>query len=324
MPPVDTTIRTSAVDDQTVVSDCRWGEPLGPFKIYSSEHRPALTDHDIHLWTVAVEPSRELALDDPAANGAAADQKADLPSLDLPWLGDLNEEERVRALRFVRRRDGYRFALVRRALRRLLGLYTSVQPSAIQFALGPQGKPQLAEALGKSDIQFNVSHSATCALIGLRRQLPVGVDIEQQRLEVDFDGVARLMFSASETAWLSSVAPEERGASFYRLWSRKEAILKCVGWGLGGPRPTTSWSVHPRATERWPLPELESVPGYDPAQARLLLVDLEPPTPAGLGRAPEVSAARWPLQGYSASVAAWSEPAASSIRLRLGHYHDFA
>ncbi|MFM7845291.1 MAG: 4'-phosphopantetheinyl transferase family protein [Planctomycetota bacterium] len=301
---------TSAPFDWSPAADYHWGEPLTSDQQGSPWCSPALAEGEIHLWCLDLSQAESELLEPEAATDVST----------IP-LADLNAEERQRALRFVRRRDGFRFASVRRALRRLLARYLNVAPLDVLLELGPQGKPQLAGRLAQTGLHFNVSHSADQALMGFRYHGPLGVDLEQERAEVDFDGVARLMFSPSEVDWLRSGDTVPKCRSFYQIWSRKEAILKCVGWGLGGPRPTTSWNVAGRTPAHWPLHQLQSIPGYDATRPRLLLVDLPEAlaaTPAACG----MTSGPQPLNGYAASVAAWWDPAATSICLRLGYYSD--
>ena len=79
---------------------------------------------------------------------------------------------------------------------------------------GPNGKPLLP---GRRE--FSISHSGTLAVIALA-DVPVGADIQQVRPVPD--AVPRRVLS-----------PEEReNGDFFALWTRKEAVLKCLGTGL--------------------------------------------------------------------------------------------
>lgn len=99
------------------------------------------------------------------------------------------------------------------------------------LAFGPGGKPYIRGAR-----QFNLSHSGFLAALAVG-DCPVGVDVEViGRVR---DHVARRVFTAGEYAWQAARGPE----GFYRLWTRKEAALKCLGTGLN--RPLDSFSVLP-------------------------------------------------------------------------------
>ena len=74
----------------------------------------------------------------------------------------LSEAERARASRFVRPRDGRRFAVCRGSLRLILGQLTNASPQAVAFRFGPGGKPELAGPWPPGDaplLRFNVTHS---------------------------------------------------------------------------------------------------------------------------------------------------------------------
>ena len=77
-------------------------------------------------------------------------------------------------------------------------------PAALQFVTGSHGKPRLAGAgVGAAcDLQFNLSHSHTQALLAVTRGREVGVDLEYMRAEVDCAGIVASHFSpAEQAAW---------------------------------------------------------------------------------------------------------------------------
>jgi len=70
---------------------------------------------------------------------------------------------------------------------------------------------------------------------------------------------------------LSSVTAEETAATFYRVWVRKEAVLKAEGCGVGGPLKSFSVAVRTPLGTRW-LDEV-SFPSSDRVWS---IVDLTP------------------------------------------------
>ena len=107
--------------------------------------------------------------------------------------------------------------------------------------------------------------------VGMR----VGVDSE--RMEVDrkgdLDGCAR-QFCERERDYIfgGKSSPLERAERFYRIWTRKEAVLKAVGIGLGGGLDSFQISVNDcevvagqggfRLGSRWFVQDFNTPAGY--------------------------------------------------------------
>jgi 4'-phosphopantetheinyl transferase len=144
----------------------------------------------------------------------------------------LSREERTRAARFMRERDGKRWARSRELLRALLGEYLRSDPSALRFVTGAHGKPEL---LGDSrGLCFNLAHSGGVALYALASRGPVGVDVETATSRIDVLAVTKRAFSPATARRLGELDGEIREREFLRQWVRHEATLKCLGTGLGG------------------------------------------------------------------------------------------
>src|SRR5208282_4264554 len=96
----------------------------------------------------------------------------------------LSEAERARASRFVRPRDGRRFAVCRGSLRLILGRLTNAPPQDVAFRFVPGGKPELAGPRPPGNVpslRFNVTHSDDLALIAVSLDRELGVDLERLR-----------------------------------------------------------------------------------------------------------------------------------------------
>lgn len=144
----------------------------------------------------------------------------------------LSDEERVRADRFIRGEDRRRYLLAHGCLRRLLGRYLNVEPSAVTFQLGQAGKPALCSATHGSDLSFNLSHAQGRALIAIAEGREVGVDLERVRSDVEVEKLSRRYFSPGEQTMIMQLAQGQRSAQFFRYWVAKEAVLKAQGVGL--------------------------------------------------------------------------------------------
>ena len=90
---------------------------------------------------------------------------------------------------------------------------------------GQHGKPYLPN----SDFHFNLSHSGN-HVVCVYSDEPVGVDL--QRVKEDLPKHTKKILSDDETLYLNSLEAHEQIVDFYRLWSRKESLIKWDGRGL--------------------------------------------------------------------------------------------
>jgi 4'-phosphopantetheinyl transferase len=191
----------------------------------------------------------------------------------------LDPAEAARAARFHHPRDERRFVVARGALRRLLATMEGLEPRTLRLVEGPFGKPALDPALG-SELRFNLSHSGELALLAFARGIELGVDLEEERGDVDIEGVGEQVFSAAERTALAALDPAERRRTFFQLWARKEAVIKAEGTGFS--EPSAAFTVtplrmeaprllehlrRPSAVRRWSLCDLDAAPGYGAALA---------------------------------------------------------
>ena len=194
----------------------------------------------------------------------------------------LAADELARASRFHFERDASRYVVCRGILRRLLGSYLGCNPRDVEFSYGAHGKPSLGglSALADADLRFNVAHTGGFALIGFARRIELGVDVERVHEIPDLDSVMRTAFARGERDRISALpSPTARRDAFFRCWTRKEAVLKALGWGLAKPldsfevefaedRPRLlSMADDGRAPEIWRLMHLLPAPGFVGAAA---------------------------------------------------------
>ena len=147
----------------------------------------------------------------------------------------LSVDERNRAERFHFEADRKRFIVRRGILRTLLSYYLGVEPGQIQFCYGKNGKPDLADTLGKGTIHFNLSLSEGVALYAFTRDREIGVDIELIRNIPEMEPIVAQYFSAGENDVFSALPKSKRKEAFYDCWTRKEAFVKATGDGLSLP-----------------------------------------------------------------------------------------
>jgi len=144
----------------------------------------------------------------------------------------LSSEEKARAARYRFDRDRERFVVGRGWLRTMLARYAASEPGEIEFAYGPQGKPELNARFASRRVHFNLSHSGGLALLAVTRDSPIGVDVENLHSSRDFAGIAQRFFSAAETAALERRPISDQARAFFTVWTAKEAWLKATGEGI--------------------------------------------------------------------------------------------
>src|SRR5579885_2188447 len=189
----------------------------------------------------------------------------------------LSEQERAHAARLRSAAARKRYVYGRTCLRRILSLYRGQPESAIElgesttgkpfaegiefnlsharddvvYAIGRDlplgidiGQPESAIELGESTtgkpfaegIEFNLSHARDDVVYAIGRDLPLGIDIEQPAQIAELDALL-FVCSEREARYVRAHGDSGCSAAFLRLWTRKEAVLKAAGCGLGRVGP---------------------------------------------------------------------------------------
>ena len=147
----------------------------------------------------------------------------------LPWLDDA-ERARWRRYRFDRPRR--EFALCRAALRSILCSWLDCRNDQLAFGALEHGKPFALISGQPAPVSFNVSHSGRHGLIAVAARDRLGVDVEDRVARRDFSGLAESVFGPNEQAEFSLLGDRDRPATFYLLWTLKEALIKALGTGF--------------------------------------------------------------------------------------------
>ncbi|NDC42415.1 MAG: 4'-phosphopantetheinyl transferase superfamily protein, partial [Chitinophagia bacterium] len=101
-------------------------------------------------------------------------------------------------------------------------------PADVSLEYGQYGKPVLAAH--SLNLQFNIAHSGDLVLIAIARMAAVGVDVEWVKPLADAAAIQEATLHPNEINWIST--QPDATIAFYRLWTRKEALLKAAGTGL--------------------------------------------------------------------------------------------
>jgi len=178
-----------------------------------------IKDQTIHIWQISLVASQE--------------ELNHLHSL-------LSTNELARANRFKFEKHRNRFIIARAHLRKILSYYLNCLPQDIHFQYAQRGKPFLTD----TSLQFNLSHSEDVAIVALRNQYDIGVDIE--KIESPFkEDVAKRFFSDKEYKLLQTLDDSQKVKAFYTIWSKKEALIKALGEGLFAPLDKFSVTLNP-------------------------------------------------------------------------------
>lgn len=191
----------------------------------------------------------------------------------------LSTEEVERAGRFRSARDRQRYIVTHGMLRSLLAGYMDCEPRQVDIGSGIHGKPTLAGAEGEAHLHFSLSQSGAYAAFAFCLNRSIGVDIEEIKAIPEMEGVIDQHFTKKEAEFLR-IGPEiQRLVRFYRIWTRKEAVLKAQGEGLlkaldsvdvagkedNGPR--TVEVTGEAGVEEYSVVDVDCQPGYATAVA---------------------------------------------------------
>jgi len=135
----------------------------------------------------------------------------------------LSPDEELRASRFRFEPDRARWVRAHSALRIILAGSSGIPAAEIRFAVGEHGKPKMLEG---GDLEFNLSHSGSWAMVAVTRGVPVGVDIERIREGLDMGAMLRRLGETN--------LPDTEKALF-SVWTRREAVSKAIGGALFRP-----------------------------------------------------------------------------------------
>lgn len=158
----------------------------------------------------------------------------------------LSVDERVRASGFKTAEMRRRWSAARGTMRIVLAAYLETVPESLVFTISANGKPKLAT----SALSFNISHTAHLAFVAIAVGEVVGIDAEIVRSDFDWEGIGRRFLARDEVNEIMSLAPEIRTRSFFACWTRKEAYLKAMGFGLDAALDKFHVNVRPDEAPR--------------------------------------------------------------------------
>jgi len=143
----------------------------------------------------------------------------------------LSVKEKIQADQYHTKALSHKYVISHGILRLILSYYTKQCPQDIEFTHNEYGKPFLKN----SNIYFNMSHSHNKASYIVALNYKVGIDIEYHDDNLDVMRLSDFVLTSQEIMFLKSSEDKEKLATFYRLWTMKESLIKANGQGLSYP-----------------------------------------------------------------------------------------
>jgi 4'-phosphopantetheinyl transferase len=165
--------------------------------------------------------------------------------------GFLSAIETARSTRFRFAREQNRYAARHGILRVLLSAYMKCAPYEVEICSGSNGKPYVVDRAHETALQFSMSHSAGRAVFAFGRSGGVGVDIERVSGFPEVREFAAVNFTPAEIQEVDCCPESMRLQAFFKLWARKEAVLKASGDGLAIPLNCVDVSSLTGGDETW-------------------------------------------------------------------------
>ncbi len=146
----------------------------------------------------------------------------------------LDAGETGRAERFRFEHDRTTYILAHAVWRIALAMCLDVAPTKVSLIAAPAGQPTLPG----TGLSTSLSHASDWVAIAVCRAATTGIDIEQEPSRVRLGDMIDTICTPAEMARVKSLEAAGRGTALLALWTRKEALLKAFGVGLGVD-PTT-------------------------------------------------------------------------------------
>jgi len=141
----------------------------------------------------------------------------------------LSEDEQARVGAMGSAVERRRFAARRSARRTLIAEKLGANPDMVRFECGPNAKPFVSGSI----LHFSASHSGRHGLLAISKRFEIGVDIETRHDEKTLRKGLELYLSPNERQAVAEAGGEPHRL-LLRLWTRKEAAAKAMGFGLDG------------------------------------------------------------------------------------------
>ena len=138
-----------------------------------------------------------------------------------------NEKTRYDKLSFGQ--DKKRHLITKAGCRLILQKYLGIPPASIDYEVTKYGRPFISQDQNPIKIDFNISHSGNLIVVGVLKNVAIGVDTEHVDRDIPID-VSNLAFSPKEQ---NSIMKDNQKAM--KFWTLKESYIKALGNGMSYP-----------------------------------------------------------------------------------------
>jgi 4'-phosphopantetheinyl transferase len=151
-------------------------------------------------------------------------------NITLFW-GYLSTKEKKQVKKYSLKTLSNKYIITHGILRYILSQHSGLPPQDIEFTYNKEGKPFLK----KSNIQFNMSHSHDIVSYAVALNCRLGIDVEFKDNNLNIEDLPDFVFNQEERKFFSILDPNAKFEFFYNLWTKKESIIKAIGFGLAYP-----------------------------------------------------------------------------------------
>lgn len=143
-------------------------------------------------------------------------------------ISPLSPDEVQRAGKLITEKLRTRFVVSRICLRTILSYYLNIPAQDILFGTNQNGKPFIENRV-RDNLFFNLSHSHDRAVLLVADKKNIGVDLEKVNYQLNCKQIADRYLHAEEKQCLANNPDWRQTRMFYRIWTRKEAVVKAIG-----------------------------------------------------------------------------------------------
>lgn len=151
----------------------------------------------------------------------------------------MDDQRKASVLRKKIENDRKRSILGEYLARKGISELCDIAPEEIKFDRTENGKPFAINA----DVFFSISHCNDMVVCAISKK-PIGIDIEFLR-DIELN-VTRFACTEKDNAFIFETQNiDEQRKRFFKLWTAKEAFLKCYGKGISDLKTVSFCDIEP-------------------------------------------------------------------------------